>query len=78
MKSSWSMAVVGVVVILFLVYLSTSGNKPPLVPADAQHAGLSTNEACVPCHAPGKASPLKEKHPPKEQCIICHKTATKG
>lgn len=72
MKQTWSLVLAAAVVVLFLVYLSSTGKKPPLLPADAQHAGLATNEACAPCHGPGRASPLKEGHPPKEQCVICH------
>jgi hypothetical protein len=77
MSNSWSLIVVGAAVVLLLFVLSLSGKKPPLIPEDAVHADLRTNEACLPCHAPGKSSPLKENHPPKEQCVVCHK-ARKG
>jgi hypothetical protein len=66
------MVLAAAVVILFLAYLSSSGKKPPRIPKDAQHARLATSESCSTCHAPGKASPLKENHPPKEQCLVCH------
>lgn len=73
MKSSWSLGIAAAVIILFLVYLSSSGKKPPMIPADAVHAGMVTNESCTPCHGAGKKARLKGTHPPKEQCVICHK-----
>ena len=72
MKKSWPLIGGAAAVLLLLFFLSSSGKKPPLIPADAIHAGLRTNEDCTPCHAPGRQSPLKETHPPKEQCIVCH------
>ncbi len=77
MRSSWSLVLAAAAVVLFLIFLSRSGTKPPAVPSDASHARLSTNEACAACHAPGQRSPLKAGHPPKEQCLICHATGKK-
>jgi len=73
MKKSWPLIAGAVVIVVFLSFLSSSGKKPPLIPADAIHAGLSATESCAPCHAPRKKSPLKETHPPKEQCMVCHR-----
>jgi hypothetical protein len=45
----------------------------PLLELVAQ--GGSREEAekrCLDCHGP-QAVPLSAKHPPKEQCLICHK-----
>ncbi len=77
MKSSLPPIIVAVVVILLLFYLSSTGKKAPVIPSDAAHQGIRTQEGCTACHAPGKMSPLKENHPPKEQCFVCHK-AGKG
>jgi hypothetical protein len=59
-------------ILLALFVLSTS-KKAPLIPADRLHQNVTTNAGCGECHAPGKRAPLKETHPPKEQCLICHK-----
>jgi hypothetical protein len=72
MKKNTLFIAVAAVVLLFLFYLSTV-KKVPRIPADELHRPATTNEACAECHAPGKRSPLKATHPPKEQCIICHK-----
>jgi len=75
MNKSWSIIIAAAAVLLFLVYLSATGKKPPVIPLDRLHGDLKTNEACLPCHAPGKRSPLKDTHPPKEQCVVCHRIA---
>jgi hypothetical protein len=75
MHNSWQLIVVGAAVLLVLFFLSSSGKKPPVFPLDSLHAGLKTDEACLTCHAQGKQAPLKTTHPPKEQCMTCHKPA---
>ncbi len=75
MKSSRSLIIVTVAVVLALLYLSSTAKKPPVIPPNAAHKGITTQEGCTVCHAPGKSSPLKETHPPKEQCLVCHKAS---
>jgi hypothetical protein len=75
MKNTWSLIIAAAAVLLLLYFLSSSGKKPPRIPADAIHGALKTNESCLTCHAPGKSVPLKDAHPPKEQCLACHKAA---
>ena len=60
-------------VLLLLYYLSTIGRKPPRFPADETHMAAHTNEDCGACHGKGKAYPVKQGHPFKEQCLDCHK-----
>jgi hypothetical protein len=73
MKNTWSLIIAAAVIIVVLVFLSSTGKKAPLIPPDNIHNALTTEEVCVVCHAPGKQAPLKASHPPKEQCLICHK-----
>jgi hypothetical protein len=75
MNKSWPLLVAGAAVLILLFFLSSSGKKPPVIPLDGRHANLKTNEACLACHAPEKQAPLKDTHPPKEQCVTCHKPA---
>ncbi len=77
MKNTWTLVIAAVVIIAGLYFLSTSGKKPPLIPSDTVHSAVLTQEGCVACHAPGKQAPLKEGHPPKEQCLVCHKAEKK-
>ena len=72
MKKNILFIAVAAAILLVLFFLS-SRNKAPFIPADDLHKSVTTNEACGDCHAPGKGAPLKESHPPKEQCLICHK-----
>jgi len=59
--------------VLLMLYVLSSSKKAPAVPDDDLHRNAGTNAAGGECHAPGKRTPLKETHPPKEQCLICHK-----
>ncbi len=77
MKNLLSLIVMAGAVVVVLLFLSSTGKKPPFIPRDAAHQGIAAPEGCMTCHAPGRASPLKEGHPPKEQCLVCHK-AGKG
>jgi len=72
MKQTLPLAVVAAAIVIFLFFLSSS-KKPPFLPSDDIHKNATTNESCAPCHAPGKQAALKNTHPPKEQCLICHK-----
>jgi hypothetical protein len=77
MKSTWAMMAAAAAIISALVFISSSGKKPPFIPPDAVHRAIAAQEGCVACHAPGKQAPLKADHPPKEQCLICHKAKKK-
>jgi len=74
MKSTWSLIVAAGVIVAILFFVSSRGKKAPYIPADHIHQTVTTQEGCAVCHAPGKQSPLKDTHPPKEQCLTCHKT----
>jgi hypothetical protein len=45
----------------------------PLIPRDIFHTIVINNSACMTCHTPGKQAQLKASHPPKEECMFCHK-----
>lgn len=59
-------------VLLFLTVLSRTGNEIPFIPEDVFHRGVTNNAACTTCRTPGRQAPLKESHPPKEECLRCH------
>ena len=67
--------------IIFLVFIvvvlgflfSISGRKYPQIPADASHEGVTEVSACLKCHGPEGVSPRKPSHPPKDDCLKCHK-----
>jgi len=58
---------------VLVILWAISGNKAPKIPGNERHAAIADAAACPGCHANGKASPLKPAHPPKEQCLLCHK-----
>jgi hypothetical protein len=72
MKNTAGFILFAAVVLIVLFFLS-SGKKPPFIPVDARHQSIAGDSGCIACHAPGKLAPLKASHPPKEQCLTCHK-----
>ncbi len=76
-------AIAVVVVVLVLLIISTTREKSKRVPADGKHQTfyeamekggdrIEVEKGCITCHN-AQAIPLPDKHPPKEQCLICHK-----
>jgi len=73
-------AIIGLM-LAFLLF-STFKDKPTKIPLDDTHRPLlervmqggsrkDVEKLCLACHGP-QAVPLSAKHPPKEQCLICH------
>ena len=80
-KRDW--VTLGVIAAVIGVLILGARAKTKQVPRDAKHRAFfaalaqgrdrrELEKRCVACHNP-QASPLPKKHPPKEQCLICHK-----
>ncbi len=76
-----TIAIVGVILVVLI--MSTGPEKAKPVPVDDKHRPfyesmspggdrIQVEKNCLSCHNP-QAIPLPKKHPPKEQCLICHK-----
>lgn len=67
--------------LLFLVFVlavlgflyAISGKKYSRMPADANHIGVTDIALCMECHGVGKQYARKPTHPPKFECLKCHK-----
>ncbi len=81
-KRDW-LSLAGVAVVVSVLVLGGMREKARQVPFDDRHRpffaapekGRDRQEAekdCVVCHS-APALPLPGKHPPKEQCLLCHK-----
>ena len=77
------LTIAAVVLVLVVLVMSTFREKAKRVPADDKHRAsyeaikkggdrTEVERGCIPCHN-SQAIPLPKKHPPKEQCLICHK-----
>jgi hypothetical protein len=62
-----------VIVVVGFLY-AISGERAHRIPEDEMHMVIDRNEVCMGCHGPGKISERKPAHPPKDDCIKCHKT----
>jgi hypothetical protein len=74
------MAIVGIIVVILMV--NSGRERPGKVPSDKRHRPFlnaladgkgreEVEKGCPTCHNAG-AIPLPKKHPPKEQCLLCH------
>jgi len=59
-------------VLLGLLFFLSSKKYPPL-PKDKDHATITSDAACFDCHGKGQRNQLKPEHPPKFECLKCHK-----
>ncbi|NJD55671.1 MAG: hypothetical protein FIA94_04605 [Nitrospirae bacterium] len=75
MKNSLLFALFILIVVGFL--FSISGKKYPQMPADTSHLGVTDTAVCMGCHEAGKLYPRKATHPPKFECLKCHKQKRK-
>ena len=77
------LTIAAVVLVLVVLIISTAREKAKQVPADDKHRAfdeamkkgwdrMEVEKGCITCHN-SQAIPLPKKHPPKEQCLICHK-----
>ncbi len=77
------LTIAAVAIVIAVLILSTTREKTKPVPVDDKHRPfyeamekghdrIEVEKGCVVCHNP-QAIPLPKKHPPKEQCLICHK-----
>ncbi|MBI5100273.1 MAG: cytochrome C [Nitrospirae bacterium] len=71
MKNNIIFAVFVLVVLGF--FFSISGKKYPQIPANDAHKELTGSAACLSCHGPEGERPRKPSHPPKDDCLKCHK-----
>ncbi|MDF1555830.1 MAG: hypothetical protein P1P84_22335 [Deferrisomatales bacterium] len=55
--------------------LVSRSTRPPGLPPDAVHRNLTRNGYCAPCHGAGADAPLRDRHPPKDDCLRCHPVA---
>lgn len=76
MKRIITLSLVTVVVVsLILIYSpDLPGGDAPAIPADIFHSYVIANAGCFTCHTPGKQMPLREGHPPRTDCLVCHKS----
>ena len=72
-KIFYFLLILTVPLILYLLSLKTV--LP--IPSDDAHKGITEEKACFECHGEGKEYARKKSHPPKDQCLQCHKRVEK-
>ena len=77
------LTIAAIAVVIVVLIMNTAHEKAKQIPTDDKHRPfceamekghdrIETEKGCIVCHNP-QAVPLPRKHPPKEQCLICHK-----
>ncbi len=77
------LAIAAVAVVIVVLIMITGRDNTKRVPTDDKHRAfyeamkkggerIEVERGCITCHN-SQAIPLPTKHPPKEQCLICHK-----
>ncbi len=68
--------IIFVILVLGLLFLYTfTAKEYPRIPADDFHRGVTAPSACLECHGTGRKYEMKKTHPPKFDCLKCHKPA---
>ena len=81
-KRDWIFLAV-IVALLGVLYVGTGKAKAKNVPYDEKHSRfyeamhkggdrMEVEKGCATCHGT-RSRPLSSAHPPKEQCLLCHK-----
>jgi hypothetical protein len=69
---------VGFVVIVIGLLSTISGKRAERIPDNEYHINLSDSAYCLTCHGPGQKFARFDTHPPKDDCIACHKIKKQG
>lgn len=78
MKSTLIFLVFVLAVLALLAVISGRRIPPSPIPLDSRHIALNDPKVCLDCHGPDKEAPLKKTHPPKRECLKCHKVKGEG
>jgi len=81
-KRDWIFLAV-IIALLGVLYVGTGKAKAKNVPYDEKHSRfyevmrkggdrVEAEKDCATCHGT-RSRPLSRAHPPKEQCLLCHK-----
>lgn len=55
------------------IFIAISGDRAHQMPADENHISVTDVEMCKGCHISEGMTMVSEKHPPKFECLKCHK-----
>lgn len=74
--SSAKNTIIFIVFVLVVIGLLTaiSGRRSERIPDNETHINLTDVVYCLSCHGPGREYARSESHPPKDECVLCHKT----
>ena len=72
-KADYVAIAIALAVIIFVTLLPSPKDNNPPVPPDSKHRALKMEKDCLACHVKGGESPLRDKHPKRQDCLRCHR-----
>ena len=60
------------VMLIGVLVLYTLKSRPPILPADRDHAFAREPAACLACHGPSRQHARGPNHPLNDKCNECH------
>jgi hypothetical protein len=60
---------------LLLLALWATADRPPRLPADADHGVEQSEARCLSCHGHAERRPRPDDHPHRDDCFSCHRDA---
>jgi len=68
----------GVIIFILALLYFLSTEEFVQIPLDKEHINITNEKVCLDCHGEGRKNQLSKEHPPKYQCLKCHKRALKS
>ena len=75
-KIDWLFILFAVAVVVGVSLLPAPKDRNPMIPKNADHQSLMTENECVRCHRADGAKPVPARHPKRQDCFRCHARST--
>jgi uncharacterized paraquat-inducible protein A len=73
-RADWGFILAVLLVVGLVSLLPSPRDRNPPIPGDQDHRGVTSEKACLVCHAAGQSRPVSDRHPKRQDCFRCHRT----
>jgi len=75
-KVDWLFILFAVAVVVGVSLLPAPKDRNPMIPKNADHQSLISENECVRCHQANGPKPVPARHPKRRDCFRCHARST--
>jgi cytochrome c553 len=75
-KVDWLFILFAIAVVVGVSLLPAPKDRNPIIPKNADHQSLTSENECVRCHQADGAKPVPARHPKRQDCFRCHARST--